>query len=64
MVVRVARFYVGVRLPPDVVAALDMAAQARDCSRTAVIEQWLAERATAEGWLTPDEEGQDDGANG
>jgi predicted transcriptional regulator len=48
---RTARTYVGVRLPPKVVSAVDAAARVRGVSRTAVMEQWVSERAVAEGWM-------------
>ncbi len=45
--------HVGYRLPTDLVTAITKVAKANGVSNTKVVEAWLSERATAEGWIPP-----------
>jgi hypothetical protein len=48
-----AKRHAGFRFKPDLMTALDAAAEAYDMTRTDIVDHWLRERAIAEGWLEP-----------
>ena len=51
--------HAGFRFTPALLMALDAAAQASNVHRTTVVERWLIDRATAEGWMEREKETDD-----
>lgn len=46
-----AKQHAGFRFTPELMAALDEAANTHAITRTELVERWLSDRAVAEGWM-------------
>ena len=49
---KIAKKHSGFRLAVALLKAIDKVAKKNKVSRTTVVEQWLTERAIAEGWMS------------